>query len=65
MEKSSAEQQLELQNELASLQMSNDNLTTELSRKEHQLTEVTFTPASMLINKQAAIGYLVCTCTYS
>ena len=59
MEKSSAEWQLELQNKLASLQMSNDNLTTELSRKEHQLTEVIFTPASMLINKQAVICVLV------
>lgn len=40
LEKTSSEKQLELQNELASLQMSSENLTNELSRKEHQLTEV-------------------------
>lgn len=38
--KTSAEQQLELQNEVASLQTKTENINTELSRKEQQLTEV-------------------------
>ena len=62
MEKSSTERQLELQNELASLQMSNDNLTTEVSRKEHQLTEVTFMTSYYALNKQSNNWVVVCVC---
>ena len=62
MEKSSAERQLELQNELASLQMSNENLTTEVSRKEHQLTEVTFMTSYYALNKQSNDWVVVCVC---
>ena len=62
MEKSSTERQLELQNELASLQMSNENLTTEVSRKEHQLTEVTFMTNYYALNKQSNNWVVVCVC---
>ena len=65
MEKSSTERQLELQNELASLQMSNENLTTEVSRKEHQLTEVTFMTNYYALNKQSNNWVVVCVCVCS
>ena len=47
MERKSAERQLELQNELASLQVNNENLTAELSKREQLLAEVTSQPVSV------------------
>ena len=47
MEKKGAERQLELQDELASLQVNNENLTTELNKREQQLAEVTSRPVSI------------------
>ena len=40
MEKSNTEQQLELQNQIASLQVDNENLSSELTKREQQLAEV-------------------------
>ena len=40
LQKSNSEQLLELKNELASLQMSNENIIDKLRKKEQQLSEV-------------------------
>ena len=57
MEKSNAEQQLELQNHLASLQVNNENLSSELSKRDQQLAEV----MSRLCNH----GEYYCVCSWA